>query len=114
MSVLQKTVTAGLVALSLTSALMATAPAAEARNDFWAGVAAGAVGGIIGGAIASRPSGPIYQEPVYVAPPPPPPPRRVIYEEQTYYRPEPPPRCHFEWQTNQWGDAYRVRVCPAY
>ncbi|WP_137130433.1 hypothetical protein [Rhizobium sp. FY34] len=112
MSVLQKSVTAGLVALSLTSALLATAPAAEARDDFWAGVAAGAVGGIIGGAIASQPRGPIYQEPVYVAPPPPP--RRVVYEERAYYRPAPAPRCHFEWQENQWGDAYRVRVCPAY
>lgn len=112
MSVLRKTVTAGLVALSLTSALVATAPAAEARDDFWAGVAAGAVGGIIGGAIATQPHRPIYHERVYeVAPPPPP----VVYE-RTYYREVPPPRprCHSEWRENSWGETYRVRVCPAY
>jgi hypothetical protein len=117
MSVLKKSITSGLVALSLTSALLATAPAAQARDDFWAGVAAGAVGGIIGGAIAAEPHRPIYHEPVYhervyeLAPPPPP----VVYQ-RTYYRnvPPPGPRCHFEWQENEWGDADRVRVCPAY
>jgi hypothetical protein len=113
MSVLKKSFTAGLVALSLTSALIATAPAAEARDHFWAGVAAGTVGGLIGGAIASQPRGPVYEERIYDAPPPPPPPRQVVYE-RTYYREAPRPRCHFEWQENEWGDAYRVRVCPAY
>ncbi len=111
MTLLTKTITAGLVALTLTGALAATAPAAEARDDIWAGVAAGAVGGIIGGAIASQPRGPIYEERRYIDPPPPP----VVYE-RTYYRdvPRPGPRCHYEWRENGWGDAYRVRVCPAY
>ncbi|MFD1746054.1 hypothetical protein ACFSE1_11335 [Rhizobium helianthi] len=110
MTVLRKTITAGLVAVSLTSALVATAPAAEARDDFAAGLAGGLVGGLIGGAIASLPRGPVYEGPVYIDPPPPPPPRRIYYE-RSYYRAPPPARCHFEWRENDWGDAYRVRVC---
>lgn len=114
MTVLRKSMTAGLVSLTLIGALAATAPAAEARDDFWAGVAAGAVGGIIGGAIATQPPGPVYRERVYIDPPPPPPPP-VVYQ-RTYYREAPPPRprCHFEWRENEWGDAFRVKVCPAY
>lgn len=113
MTVLKTSITAGLVALTMTSALVATAPAAEARDHFWAGVAAGAVGGIIGGAIANQ-SQPRYVEHRYydVAPAPPP---TVVYE-RTYYREAPPPRprCHYEWRENDWGDSFRVRVCPAY
>ncbi len=77
MSVLQKTVSAGLIAVSLGVALTATAPAAEAHDHFWAGVAAGTVGGLIGGAIASQPRA-VYVEPEYRYVAPPPPPRSII------------------------------------
>ncbi|MGE6739887.1 hypothetical protein ACQKGC_06380 [Allorhizobium pseudoryzae] len=112
MTVIRTCLTAGLISLTLAGALAATAPAAEARDDFWAGVAAGAVGGIVGGAIANQPRGPVYHERVYIDPPPPPP---VVYH-QTYYQEAPPPRprCHYEWRENDWGDAFRVKVCPAY
>lgn len=109
MTVLKKTMTAGLVAVSLASALVVAAPAAQARDDFAAGLAGGLVGGLIGGAIASQPRGPVYEGPVYIDPPPPP---RRVYYERTYYRPAPAPRCHYEWRENDWGESFRVRVCP--
>ncbi|WP_312223255.1 hypothetical protein [Rhizobium rhizoryzae] len=111
MFALSKVITCGLAVATVTSALAVTAPAAEARDDFAAGLAGGLVGGLIGGAIASQPRGPVYEGPVYIDPPPPPPPRRVYYE-RTYYRPAPAPRCHYEWRENDWGEAFRVRVCP--
>ncbi|MCC2610812.1 hypothetical protein [Neorhizobium petrolearium] len=116
MSVLHKSVSAGLIALTIAGALTATAPAAQARDrhhhrgDVWAGVAAGLAGGIIGGAIVSGSQRPVYVEPEYEYAPPPPPP---VYH-RTYYRTEYVPRCHYEWVENEWGDAYRARVCPRY
>ena len=111
MSVMKKTVTAGLIALSVAGALTATAPAAEARdfhrhNNVWPGVAAGLAGGIIGGAIIAGSQRPVYDEPQYEYAPPPPP--------RVYYRAQYQPRCHYEWAENQWGETYRVRVCPRY
>ncbi|TWF54802.1 hypothetical protein [Neorhizobium alkalisoli] len=118
MSVMQRTVSAGLVALTLGGALAATAPAAEARdyyrhNNVWPGVAAGLAGGIIGGAIIAGATQPVYAAPAYApgyayAPPPPPPP---VYYRPAYY---PAPSCHYEWARNEWGEGYRVRVCPGY
>jgi hypothetical protein len=109
MAMLKKITTAGLIALSTAGALAATAPAAQAggrhhhNDDVWVGVAAGLAGGLIGGAIASQPR-PVYVEPAYEYAPPPPP----VYR-RTYYRTA--PRCHFEWVENEWGEAYRARVC---
>ncbi|AYD01894.1 hypothetical protein [Neorhizobium sp. NCHU2750] len=114
MSIMKKTVSAGLVALSVAGALAATAPAAEARDYYhhdnvWPGVAAGLAGGIIGGAIIAGSQRPVYVEPRYeYAPPPPPPP---VYYRRAYYAPPPPPRCHFEWARNEFGEAYRAQVC---
>lgn len=114
MSVMKKTVTAGLAALTVAGAL-AAAPAAEARDrrhNVWPGVAAGLAGGIIGGAIIAGSQRPVYVEPEYdydYAPPPPPPP--VVYRRAYYSAPPPPPRCHFEWVQNEYGEAYRARVC---
>jgi hypothetical protein len=110
MSVLQKSISAGLIALSVAGALTGAAPAAQARDrhhdDVWPGVAAGLAGGIIGGAIVSGSQRPVYVEPEYDYAPPPP--RRV------YYRTQYAPRCHYEWVENEWGEAYRARVCPRY
>lgn len=114
MSVMKKTISAGLVALSVAGALTATAPAAEARDrhhhDVWPGVAAGLAGGLIGGAIIAGSQRPVYVEPEYDYAPPPPPP---VYH-RTYYRAEYVPRCHYEWVENEWGEAYRARVCARY
>ena len=76
---------------------------ARHNDEVWAGVAAGLAGGIIGGAIASQPRR-VYVEPEYEYAPPPPP----VYR-RTYYRAAPP--CHYEWVENEWGEAYRARVC---
>ncbi|HEX5932694.1 MAG TPA: hypothetical protein VFY63_00855 [Pseudorhizobium sp.] len=106
MTVLKKSASAGLIALTMAGAVMAAAPAAQARDrhdDVWVGVAAGVAGGLIGGAIASQPR-PVYVEPAYEYAPPPPP----VYR-RTYYRAAPP--CHYEWVENEWGEAYRARVC---
>ncbi|UIY28489.1 hypothetical protein LZK73_16735 [Neorhizobium galegae] len=100
MSALKKTISLGLVALSVAGALTVTAPAAEARDrhhrDVWPGVAAGLAGGIIGGAIVAGSQRPAYAEPEYVEPeydyaPPPPPP---VYYRRAYYR-DYPPVCEF-------------------
>jgi hypothetical protein len=116
MSFMKKTVSAGLVALSVAGALAATAPAAQARDghghhrgdDVLLGAAAGIAGGIIGGAIVSGAQRPVYVEPQYEYAPPPP---RVVYRP-AYYEPAPPPRrCHFEWVENEYGEAYRAQVC---
>ena len=115
MSIMKRTVSAGLVALSVAGALAATAPAAQARDrhhhhrgdDVLLGAAAGLAGGLIGGAIVSGAQRPVYVEPQYEYAPPPPPP--VVYRP-AYYDPA-PPRCHFEWVENEWGEAYRARVC---
>jgi hypothetical protein len=112
MQVFKKTVSAGLAALSIAGALAATAPAAQARdhhhhNNILPGVAAGLAGGIIGGAIIAGSQQPVYVEPEYDYAPPPPPP---VYH-RTYYRAQYVPRCHYEWVENEWGEAYRARVC---
>lgn len=112
MSALHKRASRGLLALTVIGALgvvaTATAPAAQARDrhhhdEVWTGVAAGLAGGIIGGALASQPRT-VYVEPEYDYAPPPPP----VYR-RTYYRAAPP--CHYEWVENEWGEAYRARVC---
>ncbi|WP_312404069.1 hypothetical protein [Rhizobium sp.] len=116
MTFMKKTVSAGLVALSVAGALAATAPAAEARDhhhhgdDVLIGAAAGLAGGLIGGAIVSGSQRPVYVEPQYEYAPPPPPPR-VVYRPAYYEPAPPPPRCHFEWVENEYGEAYRARVC---
>ncbi|HBF29648.1 hypothetical protein [Rhizobium sp.] len=107
MSISRTVISAGLAASVIGLSVVATAPAAQAGDRFWGGVAAGAVGGIIGGAIINEARRPAYAYPVYEAPPPPPPP---VY--RTYYRPVYVPSCHYEWRHNEWGDAYRVQVCP--
>ncbi|WP_117193511.1 hypothetical protein [Rhizobium terrae] len=107
MSVMKKTITAGLAALSVAGALTVTAPAAEARDrhhDVWPGVAAGLAGGIIGGAIIAGSQRPVYVEPEYDYAPPP----------RVYYRAQYAPRCHYEWVENEYGEAYRARVCARY
>lgn len=107
MSVFRKSGSAGMAALAMAAAVTIAAPAAEARDrhdDVWAGVAAGVAGGIIGGALMAPPRT-VYVEPEYEYAPPPPP----VYR-RTYYREVPPP-CHYEWVENEWGEAYRARVC---
>lgn len=116
MTFMKKSVSAGLVALSVMGALAATAPAAQARDhhhhgdDVLIGAAAGLAGGLIGGAIVSGSQRPVYVEPQYDYAPPPPPPR-VVYRPAYYEPAPPPPRCHFEWVENEYGEAYRARVC---
>ncbi|MCF1466606.1 hypothetical protein FS764_06730 [Agrobacterium vitis] len=106
MSVFRMSMSAGLVATLIGASLMATAPAAEANDRFWGGVAAGAVGGIVGSAIVNgMDGGPRYYR-TYDPPPPPPP----VY--RTYYRPVYAAPCHFERRYDEWGDSYRVQVCP--
>ena len=116
MSIMKKTITAGIAALSVAGALAATAPAAQARDhyrhqgdDVLLGAAAGIAGGLIGGAIVSGSQRPVYVEPQYEYAPPPPPP--VVYRRAYYAAPPPPPRCHHEWVENEYGEAYRARVC---
>jgi len=110
MSIMKKTITGGLVLATLAI----TAPAAEARdyyyrhhrnNDVWAGAAAGLAGGLIGGALIAGAQRPVYVEPEYAPPPPP-----VAYRPAYYVSPAAPP-CHFEWVENEYGEAYRARVC---
>lgn len=116
MTFMKKTISAGLAALSVAGAFAATAPAAEARDrhhhgdDVLIGAAAGLAGGLIGGAIVSGSQRPVYVEPEYDYAPPPPPPR-VVYRPAYYEPAPPPPRCHFEWVENEYGEAYRARVC---
>jgi len=106
MSVLHKTVAAGLIALTFAGASLATADTANARprDAFWGGVAGGVIGGVVGGAIASRPAYPgpyaYYPRsygyyPAYPAYP-------------AYYRPR---FCHPEWRHDRWGEPYRIEVC---
>jgi len=102
MSVLHKTMAAGLIALTFAGASLATAETANAHsgNAFWGGLAGGVVGGVVGGAIASRPAYPAYPAyPVY----------RPYPVYRTYYRPS---YCHIEWRHDDWGNPYRVKVCP--
>jgi hypothetical protein len=110
MSIFRTFVSAGLATSVIGLSLVATAPAAEAHDHFWGGVAAGAVGGILGGVLMNEARRPAYAYPVYEAPPPPPPVYRTYY--RTYYRPVYVPPCHYEWRHNEWGDGYRVQVCP--
>ncbi|MCO5730547.1 hypothetical protein [Rhizobium sp. SSA_523] len=112
MSASKSIITAGLVAL--TFGVTATASAAEAHDTFWRGVAAGAVGGILGQTLVQGAAPDVYSEHRYIEPPIyiDPPPRSVIVRPTYYDEPVPPrPRCHYEWRENDWGDAYRVRVC---
>ena len=98
MSVLHKTVAAGLIALTLAGATFATATIADARprDGFWGGLAAGTVGGVLLSE-AVRPQYPVY--PAY----------RPYPVYRAYNRPG---YCHIEWRHDRWGYAHRVEVCP--
>jgi hypothetical protein len=103
MSVLHKTMAAGLIALTFAGASLATAGTADAHsgNAFWGGLAGGVVGGVVGGAIASRPAYPgpyaYYPQPYAYYPAYP-----------AYYGPR---YCHPEWRYDRWGQPYRIEVC---
>ncbi|MDP9812181.1 hypothetical protein J2W42_005051 [Rhizobium tibeticum] len=127
MSVLHKSVAAGLMALTLTGASLIPATPANANSDFWGGVAAGAVGGILLSQVARpypyygyypgayyRPYYNSYYRPYYGYG------YRPYYRPYSAYRnPHRPyysryyyaPRCHVEWRRSGWGEAYRTRVC---
>lgn len=106
MSVLHKTMAAGLIALTFTGALLATADTANARprDAFWGGVAGGVVGGLVGGAIAA---GPAYPAPYGYYPRP--------YAYYPAYRAYPayyaPRYCHPEWRYDRWGHPFRIEAC---
>lgn len=102
MSVLHKTMAAGLIALTFAGASLATADTANARGHdaFWGGVAGGVVGGVVGGAIAS---GPVYRAPYGYYPAYP---SYPVY--QTYYAPR---YCHPAWRYDRWGHPFRAEVC---
>ncbi|KQV64603.1 hypothetical protein [Rhizobium sp. Root1220] len=126
MSAVCNRMTTGLMALALAGASLVTAGPTEA-NDFWGGVAAGAVGGVLL-TQALRPYPYTYGYPdgygypyAYGY--------RYGYPDRAYrpYRPyyggypayrtqyryyQPARRCHVEWRRNGWGQAYRVSVCP--
>lgn len=129
MSVLHKSVAAGLMALTLTGASLIPATPANANSDFWGGVAAGAVGGILLSQVARpypyygyypgayyrpyyRPYYNSYYRPYYGYRPY----VRPYSAYRSYYRPYYSryyyaPRCHIEWRRSGWGEAYRTRVC---
>ncbi|MEZ2130431.1 MULTISPECIES: hypothetical protein [unclassified Sinorhizobium] len=98
MSVVHNVMTAGLIALTIAGASLATATAADARSHdaFWGGVAAGAVGGVL----LSEAVRPAYPYAVYPAPA-----YRSYYRD--YYR----PACYSEWRHDRWGYPYRVDIC---
>ncbi|MET3855673.1 hypothetical protein [Rhizobium sp. OAE497] len=101
MSVLHKTMAAGLIALTFAGATFATTGTANARGGdaFWGGVAGGVVGGVVGGAIASRP---YYPGPYAYYPP------RAYPAYPAYYAPR---YCHTEWRYDRWGQPFRAEVC---
>jgi len=101
MSVLHKTMAAGLIALTFTGATFATTQTANARggNAFWGGVVGGVIGGVVGGAIASRP---YYPGPYAYDPPP------AYPAYPAYYGPR---YCHMEWRYDRWGQPFRAEVC---
>ncbi|MBB3390297.1 hypothetical protein FHT82_003060 [Rhizobium sp. BK275] len=106
MSVLHKTVAAGLIALTFAGASLATADTANARphDAFWGGVAGGVIGGVVGGAIASRPA---YPGPYAYYPRP-----YAYYPAYPAYPAYYGPRfCHPEWRYDRWGESYRIEVC---
>lgn len=106
MSVLHKTVAAGLIALTFAGASLATADTANARphDAFWGGVAGGVIGGVVGGAIASRPA---YPGPYAYYPRP-----YAYYPAYPAYPAYYGPRfCHLEWRYDRWGEPYRIEVC---
>ncbi|WP_088695222.1 MULTISPECIES: hypothetical protein [unclassified Rhizobium] len=135
MSVLRKSMAAGLMALTLTGTTFLPATPANANSDFWGGVAAGAVGGILlSQAVRPYPYYGYYPRPYYR------PYYGSVYRPYygsyyrpyyrpyygSYYRPYPAyrsyyrpyyrrdyyaPRCYVQWQRNGWGEAYRTRVC---
>lgn len=93
--------------------LVGSLGAAEARNrNFWPGVAAGAVGGLIIGSALSQPAygapPPGYvveEEPVYVAPP-----RPVYVEPRPVYR-APKPYCQTIIKYDYAGNPYEWKDC---
>ncbi|MFB2550553.1 hypothetical protein [Ensifer soli] len=94
---------AGLVALTIAGATIATAAQANAHDNFGAGLATGLIGGaLIGGAVASAPAprvvydyGPYGPAPAY---------RTVV---TPYYG----PHCHTALHENHFGQVYPVRAC---
>jgi hypothetical protein len=86
---LPKPVIAGLLALTVAGTTMVAVPAeAEAHPLFWAGVAAGAAGGLIGSALFH----PYHRAPVVIAP--------VAGH-----------RCVIEQRVGRWGHIRDVEVC---
>lgn len=86
--------------------LLAAVPAAHARNQFWPGVAVGALGAMV----LTHP----YPQPpprVYYAPPP----AYGYGYAPMYYQPygyAPPPRmCWDHWRQDAWGTHYLGRTC---
>ncbi|MDE1992286.1 MAG: hypothetical protein KGI75_07260 [Rhizobiaceae bacterium] len=100
MSMFRTAITAGLVALTLGSAAVATTTSASAgeRGAFFGGLAAGVVGGAIA-AEAVRPAYPAYYGPAYYRP---------AYEP-IYWRPH--HYCTWAWHRDRWGHPHRVEVC---
>lgn len=128
-SVLHKSMAAGLMALTLTGTSIVTSAPAAAHDDFWGGVAAGAVGGVLLSQ-AVRPYPYTYGYPDgygypyaygyrYGYPYRAYRPYTGYYGGYPVYRSQYRPyyynsyrRCHTEWRRGSWGDSYRVRVCP--
>jgi hypothetical protein len=132
MSVIHKSMAAGLITLTLTTTPLIANPAmANSPDAFWGGIAAGAIGGVVLSqglrpypytygypdgygypyAYGYRYGAAYYRYPYrsyYPAYRPYP-----VYRSQ--YRPyyyQPYRRCHVEWRRSGWGTAYRVSVCP--
>lgn len=107
MSVLHKTMAAGLIALTFAGASLATADTADAHphDAFWGGVAGGVVGGFVGGFVG----GAIASGPAYPAP-------YGYYSRPYSYYPAYPAYygerfCRPEWRYDRWGHPYRIEVC---
>jgi hypothetical protein len=97
MSVLRTLTAAGLIALTLGGASVATTTSASAseRGAFWGGVTAGVVGGALA-AEAVRPAYPVYYD------------NGPAYETVRWRRYH---RCFWTWRRDRWGHAHRVRIC---
>jgi len=93
---LKRTLTTGLIALTMTGAALATASQAEAHNRFLPGLAAGLIGGAL---VADAFQPHYYAPPIY----------RPVYRPYMAFNNY--PTCHVVWRQNAWGDQYRARVC---
>ncbi|WP_086994419.1 hypothetical protein [Rhizobium sullae] len=128
MSVLHKGMAAALMALTLASTSLVTATPAHANHQFWGGVAAGAIGGILlSHAVRPYPAYGYYPEPYYYRPYYRPYPVYRPYDRpfyrpyyRSYYRPYPVHYrsyryCDVERRYDHRADVWvTVRVCPGY